>query len=200
MKSLFFTLLLLCTACFSYANANSSEAGSGTMRGGTPYVPVTPHKPPAGEWKDSEIKDYTAKNFAIYYPRKWEINTKINTYNPQTNITLETTGESYVQIELIPRTDNRSEQELLDDILFSYTGGQLIQVFSKAPANQWGEHSGTGVHMRGKILGYFPGGVRIFTKNHGNLSLLVTELYYSEDLKEVMPGYDLVAQSYQFKE
>ena len=48
-------------------------------------------------------------------------------------------------------------------------------------------------------MGMLPGGARIFVIVRDNQGVIITEIYYAEELNDAFPGYDLIASSFRLK-
>ncbi len=77
--------------------------------------------------------------------------------------------------------------------------GPTITSLSKVKLDSWGNHKGTGYHLKGKILGSYPGGIKVFVFTSGKHNILVTEFYYADELKDVLADFDYISLHFTMK-
>ena len=75
--------------------------------------------------------------------------------------------------------------------------GQILKSPSETAFDTWGKYEGSGMHLRGKMLGVAAGGVRIFSHSTDELSFIAVEFYHDEDLNNLRPGFELVASTFE---
>lgn len=153
------------------------------------------------DWAPNEVVVLDRPAFSLQYPAGWKVATSQQDYDADRLFTIEiANGDSYITIKVFVPDPNADA----DDLIFSIQttlDGPMIDTYSRETFENWGSFQGKGLHLKGKIAGFLPGGARIFvTTTDGQKGLLVTELYYSDDLEEAMPGFDLVRNSFKFKQ
>ncbi|MBC2593579.1 hypothetical protein H5P28_04820 [Ruficoccus amylovorans] len=152
------------------------------------------------DWSPNEIKKLDRPGFSLTYPADWTVATQQEDFDADRLFTIEVANaDSYITIKIfVPDADTDA-----DDIMFSILttlDGPMIETYSRDSFEQWGNFKGQGRHLKGKIAGFLPGGARIFVSTDGPKGILVTELYYSDDLDKAMPGFDLIRKSFVFKQ
>jgi hypothetical protein len=136
-------------------------------------------------------------SFTLKYPSNWKEDTTAKDYKADSNFTLNSAKNSYVQFNLAPKAPDL--QKVLDNATFNLDG-LAITTLSRSPLTQWGSYKGVGVHLKGKILDSYPGGIRVFTFNTANHNVLIIEFYYSTELDTVEGEMAFISQSFQVKD
>ncbi len=137
------------------------------------------------------------KTFSLQMPSTWKVDDKAEDYKPESYFTLASPLNSYVTFDISAPTPDL--KAMMKNVLFALDG-PAVETLSKSEFKQWGKYTGQGVHLKGKITGMFPGGVRVFATNTNGYSLLVTEFYFSDDLSDVQPGFELISKSFTLKQ
>jgi hypothetical protein len=136
----------------------------------------------------------TRPTFTLKYPSDWKIDSAAKDYNADNNFTLNSGGNSYVQFNISTKAGDL--QKVLDNAVFNLDG-LAITTLSKSPFTQWGAYSGLGLHLKGKILDSYPGGIRVFVFNTNSHNVMVVEFYYSNELSQVQGELDFISQSFK---
>jgi len=136
--------------------------------------------------------------FSLQYPASWQVATYQNDYNPDKLFTIDTDGQSTITIEVFESIDGINSDDLLFNAI-SVLDGPLVDTYSRSDMSQWGDLQGRGKHLKGKVMAMFPGGARIFFAQRNGKGVMITEIYYSEDLDTVMPGFETIGRSFEFK-
>jgi len=153
---------------------------------------------PTPTWPLEQSRTYERADFCFSLPDTWRVNRQIPTHKPDHHITIEATGNSFVQLELFTARADESTQDILNSVLEALDG-QLIISDSSKKMNEWGAHRGAGRHLRGDVLGR-SGGVRIFATRHEGTALLVMEVYYyAGNADRTVSGFNLIADTFDFK-
>lgn len=150
------------------------------------------------QWGADEVATIERSQFSLVYPAAWTIATDQPDYDPDSNFTIDTTGDSYISIETFPGSADTDYEQILDNLTDAFDG-PLVTTYSRSYFTTWGPHEGSGLHLKGKIMNLFPGGCRFFVTVQNGLGVICTEYYFSEDIEQVIPGFELIAQSFQFK-
>jgi hypothetical protein len=151
----------------------------------------------AADAAGSEIASIDLPTFALKYPATWKVDTTAQDYDASNNFTLNSPKNSYVQFRILDKTD--SPLKILDDTERSLDG-PAISSLTKTKIVEWGHYKGLGVDLKGKILDSFPGGIRIFVFSTKNYNVLVTEYYFTDELREVQNAIQLISNSFFVKE
>jgi hypothetical protein len=145
----------------------------------------------------SNEKAVDRATFSLKYPTTWKEDVKASDYKPESNFTLTSAKNSYIQFNIVDKADD--PQKVLDNAVFNLDG-LAITTLSKTKIDEWGSHKGAGLHLKGKILGTDPGGIRCFVFNSEHHNVLVIEFYFSNELKTVQSEMDFISKNFQMKE
>ncbi len=147
-----------------------------------------------GAVADIETKEIKRDNYKVEIPSNWKEEIPAVNYKPETNITLGSRQQSYVQISI---ADKPADLQKVLAAATAQVDGAAITTLSKAKLEEWGPHKGVGIHLKGKILDSFPGGIKIFTYNTAHYNVLVVEYYFSSELKDVLNEMDVISSSFK---
>jgi hypothetical protein len=136
-------------------------------------------------------------DFTLKYPSTWKEDEHARDYKPDSNFTLNSPKNSYVQFRILDKTE--SPDKLLSMAVNSLDG-PAINSLSKTRLTEWGNYKGEGMDMKGNILDSFPGGIIVFvfaTKNH---NVLIEEYYFSDELRDILGDIRIISNSFQVKD
>lgn len=162
-------------------------AGTGPGRGTTPLLLE------AG----TEYSTIDRADFSLKYPSTWREDTHARDYKPDSNFTLYSPKNSYVQFRIF---DKSSTPETLLSAAVKSLDGPAINSVTRTKLTEWGIYKGEGVDMRGNILDSFPGGIIVFvipTKSH---NILVEEYYFSDELRDILGDIRIISNSFLVKD
>ncbi len=134
--------------------------------------------------------------FTLKFPSNWKMDSAAKDYNADNNFTINSAHNSYIQFNLSVKAADL--QKVLDNAVFNLDG-LAITTLSKSDFTQWGGYTGKGLHLKGKILDSYPGGIRVFVFNSGDHNVMVVELYYSNELSQVQGELDFIGQNFKMK-
>ena len=160
-------------------------------------LPLPAADSPPAPAADSTDKAIDRTSFSLKYPSDWKEDTAAKDYKPDNNFTLNSAHNSYIQFNITTKSDDL--KKVLDNAVFNLDG-LAITTLSKSPLDQWGGYKGMGVHLKGKILDSYPGGIRVFTFNTAHYNVLVVEFYYSQELDPVLGEMDFIDQNFKMKD
>jgi hypothetical protein len=135
--------------------------------------------------------------FTLKFPNDWKEDTAAKDFKPDNNFTIDSAHNTYIQFNIAPKAPDT--QKVLDNAVFNLDG-LAITTLSKTPITQWGGYTGVGVHLKGKIMDTYPGGIRVFTFNTAHYNVLVVEFYYSQELADVQGEMDFIDQNFHMKD
>jgi len=177
--------------------APASSTGASTAK---PAAPAKATATGAGKAKypepSFERTDIDRPTFALSYPSSWTEDKAAASYNANTNFTLISPKNSYVQFSIMGPADDPAR--LVSDMV-KRLDGPTITSLSKTRLDEWGNHKGTGYHLKGKIFGSYPGGIKIFAFTYGKHNVLVTEFYFSDELKDVLADFEYISRNFTMK-
>jgi hypothetical protein len=147
-----------------------------------------------GAVADIETKEIKRNTFRVDIPANWKEEIPAANYKPESGITLGSRQQSYVQISI---ADKPADLQKVLAATTAQVDGAAITTLSKAKIEDWGPHKGLGIHLKGKILDAFPGGIKIFTYNTAHYNVLVVEYYFSSELKDVSNEMDVISGTFK---
>lgn len=147
-------------------------------------------------WQPHEVATLDRPKFSLKYPAAWTIAYSDPDYDPDHLFVINTNSNSYIRIEIPP--EPRETRELLE-IILEVMENYAINTHSRSKLTGWGNINGEGMHLKGKVMKIFPGGIRVFVGQDKGNTLAVVELYYTEELDAVLPGFVLIQESFAFK-
>ncbi len=146
----------------------------------------------------SEFKTIDRTNFVCKYPTAWSEAVKDPDYKPESYFNLNAPGDknSYVQFSIVDKAEDTSA--LLASTVKSLDG-YAINALTKTKLEEWGTYKGSGLHLKGKILDTYPGGIKIFIFNSEHHNIMVVELYWSQELKDLQADLDFISKNFTMK-
>lgn len=148
--------------------------------------------------QNNDVQTLDRPAFVMQLPATWKIATHQSDYDPDKLFTIDTDGQSTITLEVYDTVQGQDTDDLLFNAIY-VLDGPLVDTYSRSNFGKWGNLAGNGTHLKGKVMSMFPGGARIFFYQHNGKGLMVTEIYYSEDLQDVMEGFELIGKTFQFK-
>jgi hypothetical protein len=136
-------------------------------------------------------------NFSLEYPDTWKPDTGAKDFDANTNFTLVSPKNSYVQFTILPRTSDPAK--IVSDTV-KQLDGPAITTLAKTKIDAWGSHKGQGYHLKGKIVGSFPGGIKVFVFSSTRFNILIIEYYFSDELKDVQDDLDYISDNFKMSE
>ncbi len=157
---------------------------------------ATAHAADAPAAADTKTIDRT--NFVCKYPSAWDEGTKDADYKPDTNFSLKSPNNqnTYVQFSIADKAQDA--QKLIDSLRPDFDG-PAITTLSTSKITEWGNHKGTGIYLKGKILDIAPGGIKIFVFNSDNHNVIVIEYYFADELKTLQADLDYISNNFTLK-
>ncbi len=135
--------------------------------------------------------------FSLEYPSAWTVDTVDPDYDPDALFSLDI-DENNLMMFIIMNT--RVEPQMLIDAQQKELKARVLKkTDSEIPFTKWGAYPGNGLTLKGKLLGVFPGTIRIFAANHEEQTLLVVSQCLDNDLNKWDAAMKLVEQSFHFK-
>ena len=137
-------------------------------------------------------------NFVCKYPVAWHEGTEDADYKADSYFTLKSPNKAntYVQFSI---SDKAEDPQKLIDNLRSDFDGPAITTLSTSKLTEWGNHKGTGIYLKGKILDDFPGGIKLFVFNSDKHNVIVIEYYFASELKNLQADLDFISHNFTLK-
>ncbi len=138
------------------------------------------------------------EKFSLEYPASWTIDTKDEDYDPDAMFSIDSPDDGslimffYIDAEMDP-------DMVLDEQEKAMTKAAMKKPSSVTAFSSWGNYSGKGRTLKGKLLGIFKGQINLFVCNENEATLLVLEQYYDKEAEAIVPILNQIASSFQFK-
>jgi hypothetical protein len=136
-------------------------------------------------------------SFSLEYPDAWKPDTGAKDFDPNTNFTLVSQKNSYIQITLLPKSSEAAK--IVADTV-KKLDGPAITTLTRTKLDEWGSHKGQGYHLKGKIVGSFPGGIKVFVFTSTHFNILIIEYYFSDELKDVQDDFQYISENFKMKD
>lgn len=132
--------------------------------------------------------------FTLQYPSNWKIDTEDEDYDPDQMFFIESPGAAFVLFVIMDWESDIEEniQEQVD--AFS----KFLGSPEKSEFRTWGEFSGLGAKMTGRVLG-IETTVKVFSYSEDEASFIIVMQYPEEDLSYLSAGFDLIENSFSLK-
>jgi len=138
------------------------------------------------------------EKFSLEYPASWTIDTKDEDYDPDAMFSIDSPDDGslimffYIDSEMDP-------DMVLDEQEKAMTKAAMKKPSSVTAFSLWGNYSGKGRTIKGKLLGIFKGQINLFVCNENEATFLVLEQYYDKEAEAIEPILNQIASSFQFK-
>jgi hypothetical protein len=142
----------------------------------------------------SDVASLDQPDFSLKYPATWKVDSTAHDYDPKSNFTLNSPKNSYVQFRIFDKSE--SPLKILNATVTSLDGPAISSV-SQTKFREWGHFDGLGLDLKGKILDSFPGGIRIFVFSTKTHNILITEYYFTDELREMQSAIQLISNSFE---
>jgi hypothetical protein len=136
--------------------------------------------------------------FTLDYPGNWKLDVEDEDHDPDHLFSIESPGSCHVTFTMLElEHDAAGNVETQIEALVP----QLIKDPRRAPFDRWGDYAGVGVKLEGKVLGFLPGSVRVFSHSQEEpaRSFTVVESCFDEDMAAVGPGFRLIETSFKLR-
>lgn len=146
----------------------------------------------------AEFKVIDRANFGLKYPTAWKEATDDPDYKAESHFTINGPDkkQSYISFDIVDKTADTVK--LLASTIESLDG-YAINALTKTKIDEWGQFKGTGMHLKGKILDTYPGGIKVFIFSSDHHNVIVTECYWTAELKDLQPDIDYIRQNFVMK-
>ncbi len=146
-----------------------------------------------------DTKTIDRPGFTMQYPADWVLADKQSDFDADRFFTIDTDGRSSITIEIFPAVEGQDPDDLLFNAIY-VLDGPLVDTYSRSNFSKWGRLQGEGTHLKGKVMSLFPGGARIFFAQEGGKGIMITEIYYAEDVENgVAEGFEFIGNNFYFK-
>ena len=148
---------------------------------------------------NSGLKVIDRKAFTLKYPTAWKEATDDPDYKADSHFSINGPDKknSYVSFDIVDKTADPSK--LLSSTIEGLDGS-AVAAQSKTKLEAWGSIKCLGMDLKGKLLGTYTGGIRVFCFTSDHHSFVVTEWYWQEELKDLQPDLDCIRQNFVLKD
>jgi len=176
------------------AGTAAPAASGGTVAASGLASSATPAKPADTGPEPTKVN---RPEFSMEYPATWKEDTQAKDYDPNANFMLFSQKNSSVQFIIMNRADD--PKKVVDNAVKKIDGVQITSL-SRSSLSDWGGHKGVGLHLKGKIVDSFPGGIKVFCFSSAKHNVLVIETYFSDELRDVQDDIDHISKAFTMKE
>ena len=136
--------------------------------------------------------------FRLAYPGNWSVDEADEDYDPDHLFSIDSPGSCHVSVLLFESALGAKPSVAAQRQAFV---PRLVRDPKETPFTRWGAYEGDGVALAGRILGLYPGSIRIFAHESAreDLTFTIVEFCYDEDLPAVRPGFELIERSFELK-
>ena len=132
--------------------------------------------------------------FSLKYPGNWKIDTSDPDYDPDSSFDINAPAQGTVIVQFFdPQT---TTQEAADAIAEKMK--KLVLKRTENPFDSWGKQKGYGIQLRGFLYAGISS-IRIFGLGNSQATIVIIEMRYDEDERNNRRGYDLIAESFKWK-
>jgi len=150
--------------------------------------------------KPAEVKTpltLRGKFYLLSYPGNWKVDRSDPDFDSEHLFSIDSPGSCFVQVLIMESGTDPSENV---EEQYSAMVPTLLKSPTRTPFTRWGKYKGTGIEVKGRMLGLQRGGIRIFSHSTATCSFTITEFYYDEDLAKAGPGFKLIENSFVLNE
>jgi hypothetical protein len=167
----------------------------------TPAAATATATPPIVKAVDDtsgDIKHLEGTNFTLDYPASWNLDDRAKDYDKvdKNNFRLASPGHSYIQFTILPKIDTAGK--IVNDTV-KKLDGPAITTLAKTTLTDWGNYKGQGFYLKGKIVGTFPGGIKVFVFSTPHFNVQIIEYFFSDELNELKDDIDHISQHFVMK-
>ena len=135
--------------------------------------------------------------FYLEYPVSWLIDKSAPGYSPDGLFTINADPNNNIMFMII---EGKVDPVMMLDVQEEeYKKRMLTNPSVASRFSAWGSFKGTGRELKGKLLGKWPGIVRMFVVQAGNRTLMVTIQTLETDVRKLSPGFAVIEKSFRLK-
>jgi len=132
--------------------------------------------------------------FSLKYPGNWEVDTSDPDFDPDTTFDINAPAQGTVIVQFFdPQT---TPQEAADAIAEKMK--KLVLKRTETSFETWGKQKGYGIQLRGFLYAGIAN-IRVFGLSNDHATVVIIEMRYDEDERINRRGYDLIAESFKWK-
>ena len=191
------------------ASDTGAKASSGVKNDGQVKIEVSPRAdagpkpdplPTSSDVPDrADSKVIERKTFTLKIPTAWSEATDDPDYKPETHFTINGPDKknSTISFEIVDKSVD--VMKLLANNVQS-VDGTSVTALQKVKLDSMGSFKGVGMDLKGKILGTYPGGIKVFVFASDHHNIIVTENYWTSEMKDIQADVDYILQHFVVKD
>ncbi len=146
---------------------------------------------------DSKVID--RKTFTLKIPTAWSEATDDPDYKAETHFTINGPDKknSTISFEIVDKSVDATKL-LASNI--QTVDGTSVTALQKVKLDTMGAFKGVGMDLKGKILGTYPGGIKVFVFASDHHNIIVTENYWTSEMKDIQSDMDYILQHFVVKD
>ena len=139
--------------------------------------------------------EMTNKYFSMQYPGNWRIDTTDPDYDPDKYFDINAPAQGKVFVYIF--APHAIPQQAVDTIVESTR--KVVANRKESRFESWGPHKGYGIQLQGLVVAMNTR-VRVFGLGNSQATVVIVEMRYDKDEVNNKNGYDLIAQTFKFKD
>jgi hypothetical protein len=142
----------------------------------------------------SNPQKLTREKFQLHYPANWRLNREDEDFDPDQAFNIESPGSAFIMFHI--GTAELKPEAALQQQIAAFS--KLMDRPAQTRFTQWGQFTGEGVVLRGRVLGIATT-IKPFVFNQGGQTVIVVQHYPDEDQASVLPGLQLVERTFALR-
>jgi hypothetical protein len=135
--------------------------------------------------------------YTMKYPANWKVDSSDEDFDYDSYFTLDTHSDNgFISIFIFNdsiSTDVHVEEQIKAHLKQTIKNGAVTRYTS------WGNYTGTGARIRGKLMGVFKGEVNVFAYSTDSSGFLALYQLFDSDRKLDESGFELIKSSFRLK-
>ena len=139
-------------------------------------------------------REMSSRYFSFKYPGNWKIDTTDPDYDPDTYFSIDAPAQGTVIVQFfVPQITPQAGADAIAEKM-----KKLLLNRTETPFETWGKQKGYGINLRGFLVVGIAS-IRVFGMGNAHATVVIIEMRYDEDERINRPGYDLIAESFKWK-
>lgn len=135
------------------------------------------------------------EQFQLQYPANWKLDREDKDFDPDHAFSIESPGSAFIMFHIGKAT--LEPAAVLQDQIAAFS--KLMDRPAQTRFSQWGNFTGEGVVLHGRVLGIATT-IKPFVFNQDGVSIIVVQHYPDEDQQAVLPGLKLVERTFALRQ
>ena len=139
-------------------------------------------------------REMSSRYFTFKYPGNWKVDTTDPDYDPDTTFNIDAPAQGTVIVQFfVPQITPQAGADAIAEKM-----KKLLLNRTETPFETWGKQKGYGINLRGFLVVGIAS-IRVFGLGNDQATVVIIEMRYDEDERINRPGYDLIAESFKWK-